>query len=300
MKGLFHVMAALSSATMSLGAKTVKRVAPVVVGAAIVLAAYLTLTGLMPPALRSKAQVHPGLKSPALLGLNGPLLPGLRSALSLPKVHAQGCGNGNGTLYGYYEGYSFSSTGQSVNLYYFNGAGGISSGYYESSNSGGVSGEQSGISGTYSVGLLCTGTMSISTGGTFDLVVVSNGAQPEVDLVPTNSGSQFMEILKPWAANGNCTDETIAGNWGGYSLNSTSESIDKYSFNGSGGVTGTYAGASGSGNFTGTYSCPNGTMSISTPGTFAFMVVENGSEMEIDMISTNKGSSFWEILKPLE
>lgn len=296
---LTRVSAVLRSAIMSASGIRAKRAARVIFGAAVVVLAYLTITGPRVAVPPGKAPVHFRLNTPALPTLQAPVLPGLRSALSLTNVHAQ-AGCSDESLSTAWAGYSYNSSGQSIVYYSFNGTGSVTAGEYWSSNGTGTT-SNGGYSGSYTLDGTCTGTMSISTGGTFDIVLTENGT--ELDVIPTNSGSQFMEILKPLWDGGNCTNATLSGYFGGYSQNDTSEDIDEYDFNGAGSLTGSWYGPGGNGSGTGTYNpgaCVAGTMSLSTGGTFYMMVVQNGALPEVDMIATNKGSSFWEILKAMQ
>lgn len=303
MEGVRNTTAALCSAITSTSRRVAKWTVRIIVGAAIVFVAYLLLPSpriTLPP---SKAPTQSRLKSSALRALEAPVLPGLKSALSLPKVHAQTICS-DSSLSGYWSGYSYNSSGQNVNNYQFDGQGNITFGDYVSTNGSGNNGGGS-FTGTYTLSGNCIGTMSITTGGSFDIVLTLNGA--ELDVIPTNSGSQFMEILKPTWNNQCSSDAALSGYYGGYSQNTTSESVDEYYFNGAGSLNGNWYGSGGSGSFSGTYTlqsqCIGGTsyMNLSTGGAFWLVLVQNGTAgPEVDMIAANKGSSFWEILKPMQ
>lgn len=163
MKQPFHLSRAVRIAKYSLLKIRTGRVARVLIGAAVVVGLYLVLAGLS--SLGSPRTVSGRLDrgTAPLSGLKTLTAPRLGPLLSLPDVHAQSLCS-DSTLNGWYGGYSFSSTGQPVVAYYFEGNGSLDGGTYESSNSSGVSGGGT-FTGTYSMSGNCTGTMSISTGG---------------------------------------------------------------------------------------------------------------------------------------
>ncbi len=302
MKRLSHVLTVLSSATMSLGTKTVKRVAPVVIGAAIVFAAYLTLTGLKPPALRSKAQVQPGLKSPALLGLKVPMLPDLRSVLSLPKVHAQpGCSIS--TLNGNYSGYAWGSASgtlsNSVSLWNFNGAGSATLSWWAMNG-----GSYSSGTNTYSYTVnspTCEGTL-YNGSTTYDTFTIANNGG-EIFLMSTVKGWNLVNVAKLRTEGCSLANDTFSGFSWGSSSGIQNNSVNIYDFSNSGTVTGTdwimYGGSYSTSNFNYTYTLNSNCQGTITYGStlIGVFTVVPGTPAEVFVLDTIPSSNIMNDLK---
>jgi hypothetical protein len=113
----------------------------------------------------------------------------------VPKVAAASCSNAS--LSGSYGGYGWGSQSgtldNSVVVYNFSGTGTYTGSYWEMYGGSASSGS---LSGNYSIGSNCEGTLyNPTTGATYDhVVVVSSGA--EADLVNNASGAQISTVLK--------------------------------------------------------------------------------------------------------
>lgn len=277
MKRISHVWASLNDASIYFGRTIVKRLALIVVGAAIVLAGYVTVVEIKPVQTLAR-------------------LP------KLQKVHASSCSDS--TLYGTYLGYSWGSThgtlDNSVSLWTFNGSGSVSGSYW--GTSGGVANSGT-FTDSYTVNSDCDGLITYE-GVNIDHISIANSGT-QVNMVGLASGANVETVLKIAGA-GSCSDSTLNGSYSGYTWGSTSGSLNNsvslWTFNGSGSLSGSYWGMSGgspnSGTFSDNYSVgSNCAGSITSGSTTVDDITVSQDQTEAYVVDVVSGGNIVTVLK---
>jgi len=240
MKTMFHVLAALCSANTISGRRPVKTIARIMAGAGILVIAYLMAAGLRGPMLPHQAGAPARWRPTTSSAFKVGDFPSLRSALSLPKVHAQpGCSTS--TLNGTYSGYAWGSASgtpeNSVSIWSFNGSGSVTLDYWSMSG-----GNYSSGSNTYNYSVnspTCEGTL-YSGSTTYDTFTIANNGG-EILMSNDVSGWDLVNDAKlQTEACSSLANDTFAGYSWGSSSGVQNYGVSIYTFASSGVVTGSY------------------------------------------------------------